>query len=610
MATETKSAILNASLPPTSRYLENEVEFQGRYKSHVWQSLREAYEPWRVPLILTLITGLIARTCLVGSASLVGLWIDSQCTGPQCRHLPEFLNRWQAADYASALVVMVCIALLLNLIFRVAIARIGTRASGQLHDAVALSVSRFPMTFFDRTPVGRALTRFSSDFESVLRMTGGPMGEFISLSFDAALSLLFIALTGVWGVAAAVIVGSSYACIYYWNRMNIRTARRRVSAARGPAIAHFAETTQGARTVKVYGRQALFARRFNVLSGHLQNERLNQQRTNAHFSFQMSTATALCLVFVGGAGIWLQQSNAISVGQLVVVLTQIWLLSTTLQQYFEYVVQFEEALTGAERLDDYKRRPVEPTGQEHRADTTQGIEVSDLSMRYFKSKPLVLQNVSFSLPAGKSLGVVGRTGSGKSSLVQALFSLYEIESGSIRICGLSVTDHQTDVAVLRRTLAYIPQEPTLFRGTLRDNLTLRNDLDSELISLFKKLGLQSLLEREGGLNQTVHERGANFSAGQKQLICLARAIVQDTPVIVMDEATSAVDPESEQHLEWAMSELLARRTRILVAHRLSTLENCDYILWLDSGRVKAFGPKNVVLPEFKASKSRESAEHE
>lgn len=585
---------MNQSKTSAQRYFENETEFEGRYKKDVWQTLWDAYGPWRGQMLTTLSIGLLARTGLVGSASVVGLWIDSQCVGDACRHVPEIFRTWSAVHFATLIVGMVCSALILNLVFRVAIARIGTRAAGQLHDGVAVRVSRFPMTFFDRTPVGRALTRFSSDFESVLRMTGGPMGEFISLSFDALLSLLFIALTGVWGVPAALIVGTSYACIYFWNRMNIRTARRRVSAARGPAIAHFAETTQGARTVKVYGRQALFTRRFNSLSGHLQHERLNQQRSTAQFSFQMSAVTALCLISLGGIGIWLQSNHMISVGQLVVVLTQVWLLSTTLQQYFEYVIQFEEALTGVERLDDYKRRPVEPNGETMVHDPTQGIVVQNVSMRYANSKPLVLNNVSFTLPARKSLGIVGRTGSGKSSLVQALFSLYQIESGSIRICGLSVTDENTDVTSLRQTLAYIPQEPTLFRGTLRENLTLRTDTDNELCLLLERLGLTSLLSRDGGLNQKVEERGANYSAGQRQLICLARAIVQDTPVIVMDEATSAIDPATEKQLEWAMSELLNQRTRIIVAHRLSTLERCDYILWMDNGSVKAFGPREQI----------------
>jgi ABC-type multidrug transport system fused ATPase/permease subunit len=598
------AAPANASLPPASRFTESETEFHGRYKEHVWQSLFEAYRPWRGRMIATLLTGLVARTGLVGSATLVGLWIDSQCTGSSCRRLPSLVADWRAADYAAALVAMVCAALILNLIFRVAVARIGTRAAGQLHDAVALRVSRFPMNFFDRTPVGRALTRFSSDFESVLRMTGGPMGEFLSLSFDAVLSLVFIALTGSWGVPAALATGSSYACIYFWNRMDIRTARRKVSSARGPAIAHFAETTQGARTVKVYGRQALFTRRFNMLSGLLQTARLHQQRTNAQFSFQMSAATALSLIFIGGAGIRLQQSNAMSVGELVIILTQVWLLSTTLQQYFEYVVQFEEALTGAERLDDYKRRPVEPAGEPHSADAGMGIEVRDLCMRYFAGRPHVLKDVSFSLPAGKSLGIVGRTGSGKSSLVQALFSLYEIESGSVRICGLSVTDRQTDLSSLRGTLAYIPQEPTLFRGTLRDNLTLRKDADDSLATLLEQVGLAGLLMRDGGLDQVVHERGANFSSGQKQLICLVRAIVQNVPVIVMDEATSAIDPDSEWLLERALTQLLSHRTRVIVAHRLSTLEHCDFVLWLEEGQVRAFGPRQNVLPQYVLENSR------
>jgi ABC-type multidrug transport system fused ATPase/permease subunit len=147
-------------------------------------------------------------------------------------------------------------------------------------------------------------------------------------------------------------------------------------------------------------------------------------------------------------------------------------------------------------------------------------------------------------------------------------------------------------------LAYIPQEPTLFRGTLRENLSLRDDHDPELIATLEKVGLASLLAREGGLGQPVHERGANFSAGQKQLVCLARAVLQNAPLIVMDEATSAVDPASEEKLEWAVAELLKGKTRVLVAHRLTTLRACDWVLWMEAGVVKMFGPREEVLNSY------------
>jgi ABC-type multidrug transport system fused ATPase/permease subunit len=606
-----------ASLPPKSHFHEAEVQFKGRFESNVWQSLWEAYAPWRTATFITLIVGIIARACLVGSANVVGWWVDNQCNGADCSSTHSFFSGWSAADFATLLVVMVSISLVLNLIFRVAIARLGTRAAGVLHDEVVVRVSRFPMTFFDRTPVGRALTRFSSDFESVLRMTGGPMGEFISLSFDAVLCLLFMAATGTLGLPAALVVGGVYATIYLRNRMAIRTARRNVSSARGPAIAHFAETAQGSRTVKIYGRQKLFTHRFNNLNWNLQRERIAQQRKTAKFSLQMGLATATALFVFGALGLWFKNSQWVSLGQIVVVLTQIWLLSTTLQQYFEYVLQLEEALTGAERLDDYLRRPIEPAtllpvprliktqhplvSESLNAQAPQlnrGIEVRNVSLRYHPEKPRVLDDVSFEVPAGQSLGIIGRTGSGKSSLIQALFALYPIEQGSIHICGLSTANNSSTAEELRALLAYIPQEPTLFRGTLRENLSLRSDHDPELIAILERVGLSALLAREGGLNQPVHERGANFSAGQRQLICLARAVLQDAPMIVMDEATSAVDPASEEKLEWAVAELLKHKTRVIVAHRLTTLRACDWVLWMDAGAVRMFGPREQVLEAY------------
>lgn len=617
---------MNASLPPKSHFLEHEIQFKGQFTAHVWRSLWYAYKPWRTATLLTLCVGFVARACLVGSANVVGWWVDTHCTGENCAHAnTSFMSTWTGLQFAGLLVMMVSTALVFNLTFRIAIARLGTRAAGVLHDEVTVRVSRFPMSFFDRTPVGRALTRFSSDFESVLRMTGGPMGEFISLSFDAVLSLIFMAMSGTLGLPAALIVGSVYAFIYFHNRMDIRTARRSVSAARGPAIAHFAETAQGSRTVKVYGRQKLFTQRFNALNWNLQRERLSQQRKTAKFSIQMSIATAGALMIFGIGGLWLKNSTMISLGQIVIVLTQIWLLSTTLQQYFEYVLQLEEALTGAERLDDYLQRPIEPhtflpaprlIETQHpiqlspiesiTPNLARGIEVENLSLRYHTDKPRVLENISFILPAGESLGVVGRTGSGKSTLIQALFALYPIEEGQVKICGLSPGQNISEVTYLRSLLAYIPQEPTLFRGTLRENLSLRNDHDPELITLLEKVGLSSLLAREGGLNQTVHERGANFSAGQRQLVCLARAVLQDAPLIVMDEATSAVDPASEEKLEWAIGELLKGKTRVIVAHRLSTLRACDWVLWMEAGRVRMFGRREKVLAEYLCSSQPET----
>jgi len=607
----------NASLPPKSHFHEAEVQFKGRFESQVWQSLWEAYGPWRKATFITLMIGVVARACLVGSANVVGWWVDNSCSGEECTSRGSVFVGWTASDFAKLLVVMVTVALVLNLIFRVAIARLGTRAAGVLHDEVVVRVSRFPMKFFDRTPVGRALTRFSSDFESVLRMTGGPMGEFISLSFDAVLCLLFMAATGTLGLPAALAVGGIYAAIYLSNRMAIRSARRSVSAARGPAIAHFAETAQGSRTVKIYGRQKLFTHRFNALNWNLQRERIAQQRKTAKFSLQMSLATAAALFLFGALGLWLKNAGWVSLGQIVVVLTQIWLLSTTLQQYFEYVLQLEEALTGAERLDDYLRRPIEPatvlpvprliqtlhpmstgTLKQRKPDLSRGIEVNNVSLRYNTDKERVLNSVSFTLPAGQSLGIVGRTGSGKSSLIQALFALYSVEEGSIHLCGLSTGNNSCTAEELRSLLAYIPQEPTLFRGTLRENLSLRSDHDPELISTLERIGLAPLLAREGGLNQPVHERGANFSAGQRQLICLARAVLQDAPLIVMDEATSAVDPASEEKLEWAVAELLRGKTRVIVAHRLTTLRACDWVLWMEAGRVRMFGAREQVLEAY------------
>ena len=387
--------------------------------------------------------------------------------------------------------------------------------------------------------------------------------------------------------------------------------------------------------IRVFARQSVFLKRFLDLNDRFLVQRLRTQKAVLGFSLQMSTTTALLLVITGIAGYELVRLGLVSVGSVGVAFTFIVLSGTSIQMFFEWLAQFEEAMTGVERLDNYLRRPLEhglklpasrefvtdhPTylvGEEERLKDSRlvnakcaGIQVENLWLRYGEENPYVLKGLNFTILPGEKIGIVGRTGSGKTSFVQARFQLYPFEKGRILIDGKEAdvgqpandTQH-VDLSLFRRSIALISQEPTLFRGTLRQNLDLSLRVpESRLIDALTRVGLDEWLRAQPqGLDAIVEERGRNLSAGERQLLCMARCLLQDAPIVVMDEATSSVDPQSEEILVKATREFFKERTQIIIAHRLSTLDHCDRVLWLHQGEIRAFDKPSLVVPVFQAT---------
>lgn len=418
--------------------------------------------------------------------------------------------------------------------------------------------------------------------------------------------------------------------VYKLNQDRLRKARRDLSASRSPSIAHFAETTQGASTIRSFRRQESFRERFEHLDRYFLGQKLFTTKQLISFSFQMNSMTAFLLLITGVASYFMVEKGWASVGSVGVAFTFISLSGNTVQMFFEWLTQFEEAMIGVERLDQYMRMEIEEgnflpssaqfkTGHPTYSDSVEkylstrrltddrsaSVEIQDLSFRYRDDLPWVLKNLNFEVHAGERLGIVGRTGSGKSSLIQALFHLYPISKGHISINKhrpkIKADDHGVDLNLYRKSMAFISQEPILFQGSLRFNLDIEDHhTDANLNEVLLKVGLLEWVQAHpDGLNMKIEERGKNLSLGERQLLCMARCLLQQSPIVIMDEATSSVDPQSEEILVRATEEFFADRTQIIIAHRLSTLAKCDRILWLQNGEIVALGPTSEVLPRFK-----------
>lgn len=646
--------------PPSQnkQFLADETRFQGRYGRSIRDTLYQAYRPALPRTVLYLVIGLLGRIAVLGNANLIGYWVDSLCRMPTgCVALPSALQGYGTKDFVTLLFAANIVGFVFTLTFRAGLSRLSAEAVSRIYDETTMRTSRLPMSFFDQNPSGRVMTRFTSDYNSLFRIFGGPIAEFITLVFDLIAMSILITLASPWLLPFWILQAALNYAVYRWYLPRLRKERRDLARKRSPSIAHFAESANGANTIRAFEREPVFEKRFSRLNDGYLEQRKRTITLFARFSFAMGVGTSVAFLVTGLASYGLITSGLLSVGAVGVAFAYLGLSSNILQNFFDWLGQFEEAMTGMERMNEYLRLPLEAgaklpaaarfhTGQPKESSHPQKrpsprvsaqpgvpVEVRDLWLRYRQDLPPVLKGVTLQIRAGERLAVVGKTGSGKTSLVQALFHLYPLQSGSIRVDGVEAANGITssdatlvDLAAYRSMLAYITQEPTLFLGSLRENLmapgakplkeipktksenTLPEHTEEEIIEALRRV--QFL--REGATNEEyrywldyhVEERGRNLSSGERQLVCMARCLLQDSPVVILDEATSAVDPRSEEILTRATDEFFKGKTQIIIAHRLSTVRSCDRILWLQEGQVHRLGTPAEVLPEFESAELR------
>jgi ABC-type multidrug transport system fused ATPase/permease subunit len=339
----------------------------------------------------------------------------------------------------------------------------------------------------------------------------------------------------------------------------------------------------------------------------------------------MNNLSSLLLLLVGVLSFYLIKDGKISAGAIGASFGLIVYSGNTIQMFFEWLAQLEEGIIGIERLSQYLNRDLEP-GQNSlylkqlpelirspqmlaRLSSTHAVlnenqnselALDDLWFRYSTELPWVLKGISLHIKPREKIGIIGRTGSGKTSLIQSLFLLYPYEKGHIRLNGKEpIVD--IDLATYRYNFSYISQDPVLFQGTLRENLDpLKQMSDLNLLQTLVQVGYFPTVQDPVVLEARIEERGKNLSVGEKQLLCLARTLLQKAPFVILDEATSSVDPQSEELMVRATDEFFSDRTVIIIAHRLSTLEKCDRIVWLEKGQIRKIGPAAEIIQEFKS----------
>ncbi|KAE8994988.1 Multidrug resistance-associated protein 1 [Phytophthora rubi] len=459
-------------------------------------------------------------------------------------------------------------------------------------------------TFFDVTPVGRILNRFSRDLDEV----DNPLpywGLLLLLCvFQVAASFIVCAAVNfyVLMIYIPVVYGCWFAAKVY--QASALELKRLDSVTRSPFLNLVSETISGIETVRSYKMVDVFASRCEELLND--NGRfLFLFQISARW-FDMRTDWLVSMIITAVAILAVATKSSVGAAMAGLGLTYAAQLTSFFQRMTTVATQVESVMTCFERITHYASLEEEghrciPVNKDSLSvdwPRTGAVVFESVSMRYRDDLPLVLKGVSFSVASGEKVGICGRTGSGKISLMSVLFRVVEIPTtGRVLIDGVdiaTITVHQ-----LRTKLTIIPQDPMLFSGSLRMNLDpFAEKSDAELFQVLRKVHLSDTVAAWGkGLDYEVAEKGENLSVGQRQLLCIARALIRDSKVIVMDEATANVDQESDKLIQQTMKESFGGgdSTVLCIAHRIETIMDSDKILVLDAGEVVEFDTPSALL---------------
>ncbi|XP_022093078.1 multidrug resistance-associated protein 4-like isoform X2 [Acanthaster planci] len=472
-------------------------------------------------------------------------------------------------------------------------------ASKALHNQVFADVIRAPMQFFDKNPVGRILNRFSKDIGFMDDLLPATFSDFLRISLDTIAYIILISTFNPFCLAFTLPIVIVFFLIRRFYLASSRDVMRLEGIARSPVFSHLSVTLTGLSTVRAFKAQQRFTADF---------DRYLDSHTRAWFLFlatsrwlgvQLDFLSSLFVCGVSFTCILTAGFLNLNSGTVGLSLTYAISLLGVLQWAVRRSAELENQMTSVERVCQYidikPEAPLE-TDLKPPPDWPQdgGITLHDTSLRYTPDGPQVLQNISCSIKPREKVGIVGRTGAGKSSLMTVLMRLAE-PTGTIMIDGVNTAP--IGLHDLRKKVSFIPQDPLLFSGTLRKNLDpFGEHADWDLWRAIEEVELKPAVEElPDKLEAVLTEGGTNLSVGQRQLLCLARAILRQNKILIVDEATANVDVRTDRLIQATIRQRFKHCTVLTIAHRLNTIMDSDKVMVLDAGRLIEFEEPYILL---------------
>jgi ATP-binding cassette, subfamily B, bacterial len=533
---------------------------------------------------------------VAGALAMVVLWTGTVLAGPLLVRygIDHGINEGDARALNAAVIGYVVVAVLAYVTNRIQItliSRVGEDFLRRLRIRVFDHLQRLSMPFYDRSKAGVLVSRMTSDVDSLAELIQLGLAMFVSNALLLVVSVVVLT-TVSWQLMLVCLVGLPpviLASIKFQRDSN--DAYLDVRDRIGSTLSHLQEGIAGVRVVQAFAREDVEVGRFEQGNWELYDSHMRSVAISAWYLPVIELAgwgtTALAL----GVGGWWVHEGMLTVGTVAFFVLTLSNLFEPVQQLSQLFNMVQSAGAGLHKLYELLDTPVDVRERPGAVDLAGAgdIEVDRVSFAYGDG-PKVLRDVSLRIPTGTRLALVGPTGAGKSTLAKLVARLYDPTSGSVRLGGVDLRD--ATLASLRGRIVVIPQEGFLFNGTIRDNVRLAREdaTDAETDDALRAVGAyERFAALPDGLDTEVRERGSRLSAGEKQLVSLARAALADPAVLVLDEATSSLDPGTEVLVESAVDRLLEGRTVVVIAHRLSTSERADVVGVVDGGELVELG---------------------
>jgi ATP-binding cassette, subfamily B, bacterial MsbA len=488
---------------------------------------------------------------------------------------------------------------------------VGRQIVARLRSEAFRRILDLPIGFFDRNSSAALLSRLTFNTEQIGQATTDSVVVVVRTTLTIVGSVGFLLWLNARLALLALVMGPLVGWLVSIINQKFRRYSRRIQDSMGDVTRVAKESFEAPRLIKVYNAQAHLAQQFDAVNERNRHSNMRLILTKGLSNPVVQLLTAIGLAVVLSIAIADAVHGRTSMGDLLGFFTALVSIAQPLRELVGVAGPLQQGIAGGQSLFELLDEPLEPQGGSYHATRVRGaVRFSHVSFAYRADdgaaesraaggahgrRAAALADLSLEIAAGETLAIVGRSGSGKSTLVNLLPRFYDVRSGSVALDGRDVREYE--LRSLREQIAVVSQDVVLFDDTIRNNIAFGREVTHAAMERAAEAAhiLEFVRDQPGGLDALVGDRGVLLSGGQRQRIAIARALLKDAPILILDEATSALDTESERHIQAALAQLVRDRTTLVIAHRLSTVEQADRIIVLDAGRIVEQGTHAELL---------------